>query len=89
MREICCVVADAAPEFGIGVLITELLSAEASSWDALMIGLRALLCVLLAVPARKAGRPFVTEVQHSSLERPVLKGRRRRGAPMCYGLLKH
>ncbi|CAL8468215.1 g7754 [Coccomyxa elongata] len=61
VREICCVVADAAPEFGIGVLITELLSVEASSWDALMIGLRALLCVLLAVPARKAGRPFVTE----------------------------
>lgn len=66
VREICCVVADAAPEFGIGVLITELLSVEASSWDALMIGLRALLCVLLAVPNRKAGRPFVTEVQHSS-----------------------
>jgi hypothetical protein len=63
VREICCVVADAAPEYGIGALIMDLLSVDASSWDALMIGLRALLCVLLAVPSRKAGMPFVTEVR--------------------------
>ncbi|EIE19264.1 hypothetical protein COCSUDRAFT_48883 [Coccomyxa subellipsoidea C-169] len=61
VREICCIVADAAPEFGIGVLIMDLLNVDASSWDALMIGLRALLCVLLAVPSRKAGQVFITE----------------------------
>ena len=63
VREICCIVADAAPEFGIGVLIMDLLNVDASSWDALMIGLRALLCVLLAVPSRKAGQVFITEVR--------------------------
>jgi hypothetical protein len=39
------------------MLIVDLLSAEAPNWDAVMIGLRALLCVLVAAPARKAGMP--------------------------------
>lgn len=57
VRDICCVAAERAPECGIGTMIGDLLSADPSSWDAVMIGLRALLCVLLTAPARKAGNP--------------------------------
>lgn len=55
-------IAESAPQFGIGVLIMDLLSVDVSSWDAIMIGLRALLCVLLAVRSRESGRPFIIEV---------------------------
>ena len=45
------------PDCGISTMIVDLLSVDASSWDAAMIGLRALLCVLVTAPARKAGNP--------------------------------
>lgn len=54
----CCAVAERAPGYGLGVLITELLAADAGGgWDALMVGLRALLSVLLGAPRRAAGLP--------------------------------
>ena len=52
----CAGVAERAPEYGLGTLLPELLSAEAASWDATLIGLRALRAVLLAAPSCTASR---------------------------------
>ena len=57
VREMCCAVAEAAPDYGLGVLITDLLAVDASGWDAIAVGLRALLTVLLGAPRRAAGLP--------------------------------
>ena len=53
--ELCCVVIRHAPVHGIGTLLPEMLTIELSGWDALMIGLRALLTMLLAAPAWSRG----------------------------------
>ena len=53
--ELCCVVARHAPMYGIGILLPDMLSIEVSGWDALMIGLRALLTMLIAAPAWSKG----------------------------------
>ena len=52
---LCCVVARHAPTYGIGTLLPDMLSVESSGWDALMIGLRALLTLLIAAPAWRQG----------------------------------
>ena len=53
VRQICVTVAEQAPDFGIGMLVMDLLQAEtATNWDAAMIGLRALLSILLSAPDR-------------------------------------
>lgn len=49
--ELCCMVARLAPLYGIGTLLPDMLLIEVPCWDALMIGLRALLTLLIAVPA--------------------------------------
>ena len=51
LMELCCVAARHAPAYGIGVLLPDMLTIENSGWDALMIGLRALLTMLIAAPA--------------------------------------
>ena len=55
IMELCCVVTRHAPVHGIGTLLPEMLTIELSGWDALMIGLRALLTMLLAAPAWSRG----------------------------------
>ena len=53
--ELCCMVARHAPMYGIGTLLPDMLLIEVSGWDALMIGLRALLTLLIAAPAWRQG----------------------------------
>ena len=53
--ELCCVAVRHAPAYGIGVLLPEMLTIENSGWDALLIGLRALLTMLIAAPAWSRG----------------------------------
>jgi hypothetical protein len=53
--ELCCVAARHSPAYGIGVLLPDMLSIELSGWDALMIGLRALLTMLIAAPSWSKG----------------------------------
>ena len=55
LMELCCVIARHAPVYGIGTLLPDMLSTELSGWDALMIGLRALLTMLVAAPAWRQG----------------------------------
>ena len=55
LMELCCVAARHAPAYGIGVLLPDMLTIENSGWDALMIGLRALLTMLVAAPAWSHG----------------------------------
>ena len=55
LMELCCVAARHAPAYGIGVLLPDMLTIENSGWDALMIGLRALLTMLIAAPAWSRG----------------------------------
>lgn len=56
VRQICVTIADhGAADFAVGSLIVELVSSE-GHWEAIMIGLKALLSILLQAPARAAGR---------------------------------
>ncbi len=66
--ELCCVVARHAPVYGIGTLLPDMLSTELFGWDALMIGLRALLTMLVAAPAWKHGdqQPSFQVSQHDT-----------------------
>ena len=67
--ELCCVVARHTPAYGIGVLLPDMLSIELSGWDALMIGLRALLTMLIAAPSWGQGN-----------QQPTFQAR---SAPLC------
>lgn len=58
VRQICVITADrGAAEFAVGSLIVELISSD-GNWEAIMIGLKALLSIYMAAPARAAGRHF-------------------------------
>lgn len=52
MCQICVTIADrGAAEFALGSLIVELMGSE-GNWEAIMIGLKALLSIYMAAPAR-------------------------------------
>lgn len=54
--QICVTIADrGAAEFAVGSLIVELISSD-GNWEAIMIGLKALLSIYMAAPARAAGK---------------------------------
>ena len=65
MRQICVAIADrGAAEFAVGHLIVELISSD-GNWEAIMIGLKALLSIYMSAPARAAGR-HVSDAQVGS-----------------------
>ena len=54
--QICVTIADkGAAEFAVGSLIVELISSD-GNWEAIIIGLKALLSIYMAAPARAAGK---------------------------------
>ena len=63
MRQICVTIAQkGAADFAVSSLIVELISSE-GNWEAIMIGLKALLSIFMAAPARAADNQFlVSEV---------------------------
>lgn len=64
--QICVTIADkGAAEFAVGSLIVELLSSD-GNWEAIMIGLKALLSIYMAAPGRAAGR----NQSHSQVHTP-------------------
>jgi len=52
VRQICIKISERAPEFGVGVLLPELLQ-DTGTWDILLIGLQTLITILLSAPARQ------------------------------------
>jgi hypothetical protein len=52
LRQICIKISERAPEFGMGVLLPELLQ-DTGNWDILLIGLQTLITILLSAPARQ------------------------------------
>ena len=70
VRQICVTIADrGAAEFAVGTLIVELISSD-GNWEAIMIGLKALLSIYMAAPARAAGRNF-SDTEVSSAPSPL------------------
>ena len=56
MRQICVTIADhGAADFAVGSLIVELTSSE-GNWEAIMIGLKALLSIFTQAQSRAAGK---------------------------------
>ncbi|KAL0053523.1 hypothetical protein WJX82_006983 [Trebouxia sp. C0006] len=56
VRQICVTIADhGAADFAVGSLIIELISSD-GNWEAIMIGLKALLSIFMTAPARAAGK---------------------------------
>ena len=56
MRQICVTIADhGAADFAVGSLIIELISSD-GNWEAIMIGLKALLSIFMTAPARAVGK---------------------------------
>lgn len=54
VRQMCVTIADhGAADFAVGSLIVELISSD-GNWEAIMIGLKALLSIFMAAPARAA-----------------------------------
>ena len=52
VRQICIKISERAPEFGVGVLLPELLQ-DTMNWDILLIGLQTLITILLGAPTRQ------------------------------------
>ena len=54
--QICVTIADkGAAEFAVGSLIVDLINSD-GNWEAIMIGLKALLSIYMAAPGRAAGK---------------------------------
>ena len=71
VRQICVVIADrGAAEFAVGNLIVELISSD-GNWEAIMIGLKALLSIYMSASARAAGR-HVSDAQVGSSSAPCM-----------------